>query len=246
MVYASEGVVVKRSWAAFVIIAIGVWATTGTQAQEGTEPKGTKLETLIHRVSYSLGWQLGKGYGAGIDLGALGEGYRAGLATEGDPALTEQEMREAMVSYRKLQAERRRQKDDLLAKANKEAGEKFLADNKEKKGVVTLPSGMQYKVERRGTGPSPSSTDTVTVHYHGTLIDGKVFDSSVKRGQPSTFPLNGVIRGWTEGLQLMKVGGKWTFYIPSGMAYGARRRSEAIGPNCTLVFEVELISIHGK
>ena len=123
-----------------------------------------------------------------------------------------------------------------------EAGEAFLAENGKRENVVTLPSGLQYEIIKQGDGPKPSAHNTVTCHYHGTTIKGEVFDSSVKRGQPASFPLNGVIKGWTEALQLMPVGSKWKLFIPPQLAYGNRAISREIGPNSTLIFEVELIS----
>ena len=125
---------------------------------------------------------------------------------------------------------------------NLKAGEEFLAENGKKETVVTLPSGLQYEIVKQGDGPKPSANNTVTCHYHGTTIKDEVFDSSVKRGQPASFPLNGVIKGWTEALQLMPVGSKWKLYIPPHLAYGNRTISREIGPNSTLIFEVELIS----
>lgn len=135
------------------------------------------------------------------------------------------------------------QKNDKAA-ANLKAGQDFLEENKKKAGVVALPSGLQYEVLVDGSGPRPVATNKVTCHYHGTLIDGTVFDSSVKRGQPATFPLNGVIKGWTEGVALMPTGSKWRFFIPPNLAYGERGAGAQIGPNSTLVFEVELISFN--
>ena len=129
------------------------------------------------------------------------------------------------------------------ANENLKAGQEFLAVNREKPGVTELPSGLQYEVMIEGDGVKPNATDKVTCHYHGTLIDGTVFDSSVKRGQPATFPLNAVIKGWTEGLQLMTTGSKWRFFIPTQLGYGDRQVSAQIGPNCTLIFEVELLSV---
>jgi len=129
------------------------------------------------------------------------------------------------------------------AEANLKAGEKFLEENGKKPGVVVLASGLQYEIITQGTGPKPSAKDKVTCHYHGTLIDGTVFDSSVQRGQPATFPLNMVIKGWTEGLQLMTQGSKWRFFIPPQLGYGDRQVSAQIGPNSTLIFEVELLGI---
>lgn len=129
------------------------------------------------------------------------------------------------------------------AAANLKAGQEFLAANKTKQGITELPSGLQYEVITEGTGAKPLATNKVTCHYHGTLIDGNVFDSSVRRGQPATFPLNAVIKGWTEGLQLMSVGSKWRFFIPPHLGYGDRQVSAQIGPNSTLIFEVELLGI---
>ena len=130
------------------------------------------------------------------------------------------------------------------AAANLKAGEEFLAANKEKPGIIALPSGLQYEVITEGTGVKPLATNKVTCHYHGTLIDGTVFDSSVRRGQPATFPLNAVIKGWTEGLQLMNTGSKFRFFIPPQLGYGERQVSAEIGPNSTLVFEVELLGVN--
>jgi FKBP-type peptidyl-prolyl cis-trans isomerase FklB len=129
------------------------------------------------------------------------------------------------------------------ATVNLKAGQTFLEDNKLKPGIVTLPSGLQYEVIHEGTGIKPLASNKVTCHYHGMLIDGTVFDSSVKRGQPATFPLNMVIKGWTEGLQLMAVGSKWRFFIPPLLAYGERQTGAHIGPNSTLIFEVELLGV---
>jgi FKBP-type peptidyl-prolyl cis-trans isomerase FklB len=128
------------------------------------------------------------------------------------------------------------------AAANLKAGQDFLAANKNKPGVTELPSGLQYEVLVEGSGEKPAAHNTVTCHYHGTLIDGTVFDSSVQRGRPASFPLNMVIKGWTEGLQLMPAGSKWRFYIPPHLGYGDRQVSAQIGPNSTLIFDVELIS----
>jgi FKBP-type peptidyl-prolyl cis-trans isomerase FklB len=126
---------------------------------------------------------------------------------------------------------------------NKQAGEKFLADNRGKPGVKELPNGLQYKVLKAGTGAKPAATDTVEVNYRGTLIDGTEFDSSYKRGQPATFPVNGVIKGWTQALQMMNEGSKWQLFIPADLAYGSRGAGGVIGPNATLVFEVELLKV---
>jgi FKBP-type peptidyl-prolyl cis-trans isomerase FklB len=129
---------------------------------------------------------------------------------------------------------------------NKKAGEDFLAQNKTKPGVVALPDGLQYKILKEGTGPKPTANDTVVCNYRGTLLDGTEFDSSYKRGQPATFPVSGVIKGWTEGVQLMPVGSKWQLFLPADLAYGNRGAGQDIGPNATLIFEVELLSIQSK
>jgi len=133
-----------------------------------------------------------------------------------------------------------------LATKNKAAGEKFLAENAKKPGVIVTASGLQYKILKTGKGPKPTATDTVTVNYRGTLLNGTEFDSSYKRGKPVSFPLNGVIKGWTEGLQLMNVGSKYKFFIPADLAYGAHGAGPTIAPNSTLIFEVELLGIKGK
>lgn len=130
------------------------------------------------------------------------------------------------------------------AAANLKAGQDFLAENKNKPGITELPSGLQYEVMTEGSGAKPKETNKVTCHYHGTLINGTIFDSSVQRGQPAAFPLNQVIKGWTEGVQLMGVGSKWRFFIPPHLGYGERQVGPTIGPNSTLIFEVELLGIN--
>lgn len=138
------------------------------------------------------------------------------------------------------------QKQKMASDKNAEAGRKFLEETKKKPGVVTTASGLEYEVIKKGSGPMPTATDTVVTHYHGTLIDGTVFDSSVDRGQPAEFPVGAVIKGWTEALQLMPVGSKYRLYVPSDLAYGERGAGGKIGPNTTLIFDVELIEIKGK
>jgi len=165
---------------------------------------------------------------------------------DGKTLMTEEESRAAIAE---LQAESRKKQEEkmqLAGDANKKEGEAFLEANKTKEGVVTLPSGLQYKILQAGTGPIPTSADSVVCNYRGTLINGKEFDSSYKRGQPATFPVSGVIKGWTEALKLMPVGSKWQLFVPADLAYGARGAGPDIGPNSTLIFEVELISIQAK
>ena len=148
-----------------------------------------------------------------------------------------------MIEFQKNQRQRQEKSFKLVAETNKKEGETYMAENAKKAGVVTTASGLQYKELVAGNGPKPSVSDTVTVHYRGTLLDGKVFDSSYDRGEPVSFPLSGVIPGWTEGLQLMPVGSKWELVIPSDLAYGPGGTGREIGPNATLKFEVELLGI---
>lgn len=197
------------------------------------------------RFSYSLGYDLGRNFSQnGVDLSAdvLLQGLKDAM-TGTKPAMSEEEMRESMTALRQDVTARQQEKRKELAERNKKDGEAFLEANKKKKGIKTLPSGLQYKVLAEGKGKSPKATDKVSVHYRGTLIDGTEFDSSHKRGQPATFVLNQVVKGWTEGVQLMKEGGKVELFLPSELAYGDRGAGPVIGPNATLIFEIELLSI---
>jgi FKBP-type peptidyl-prolyl cis-trans isomerase len=160
-------------------------------------------------------------------------------AIAGKPQLTQDQVKDVMTQFEKDME----QKQKAAGEKNKADGTKFLEDNKKKEGVKTTASGLEYKVLKEGTGAQPKATDMVTVNYRGTLIDGTEFDSSYKRGQPATFPLNGVIKGWTEGLQLMKAGSKYQFFVPSNLAYGERAVGGDIAPNATLIFEVELLEV---
>jgi FKBP-type peptidyl-prolyl cis-trans isomerase FklB len=196
-------------------------------------------------VSYGIGMQIGgrlKADGAEVNLELLVAGLRDALAG-GESRYTDAQLDAAFAAYsREMQAREQARAMTLGADALK-AGKAFLAANAAKPGVTTLPSGLQYTVLRPGQGASPKATDTVRVHYEGTLIDGKVFDSSVQRGEPATFPVNRVIPGWTEALQKMKVGDKWQLVIPAELAYGERGAGQDIPPNSVLVFEVELLGI---
>src|SRR6201987_4800966 len=169
-------------------------------------------------------------------------GMREALGS-GKTAMTEDEMKAALQLLRTEFTNAQEAKAHEAGSSNRKEGDTFLAANKAKDGVKVLPDGLQYKVLTEGNGPKPAATDTVTVNYRGTLIDGKEFDSSYKRGQPASFPVNGVIKGWTEALQLMKVGSKYQLFIPSELAYGERSVGPEIGANSTLIFEVELLSI---
>ncbi len=206
------------------------------------------LKNQKEKVSYSIGLNIGRNVGGDlkkqsidIDPNILAKGFQDALAGA-KPLLTDQEIQETMATFQKEMMAKQAE----TGKKNKERGEAFLAENKKKEGVKTLPSGLQYKVIKAGTGKKPKLSDTVTTHYRGTLIDGTEFDSSYKRGQPATFPVSGVVPGWTEALQLMEEGAKWQLFIPPNLAYGERSAGGVIGPNETLIFEIELISIQEK
>ena len=210
------------------------------QMKEKTAVDQVDLTNESQKVSYALGvsiaGNLKKQNFEDIDVAALVRAIEDAYG-EGTALMTEEDANKTLNDY--LQ---KKQQTELAIHLDK--GREFLEANKTKKGVVTLPSGLQYKVLTEGTGPIPKSTDKVTVHYHGTLIDGTVFDSSVDKGRPSSFPVTGVIAGWIEALQLMKTGAKWRLFIPTELAYGANPRpGGTIKPNMALIFDVELISI---
>jgi len=177
-----------------------------------------------------------------VDSAILARGLKDALAG-GKTLLTDQEAQAAIMQVQNDLRQKQQAKMQAEGAANKKQGEEFLASNKSKEGVVTLPSGLEYKILKEGTGPKPTANDTVECNYRGTLIDGKEFDSSYKRGQAATFPVSGVIKGWTEALQLMPVGSKWQLFIPPALAYGDRGAGPDIGPESTLIFDVELLSI---
>jgi FKBP-type peptidyl-prolyl cis-trans isomerase FklB len=203
------------------------------------------LKSEKEKLSYSIGMDIGgnlRRQTIEVDPDVLAKGFKDAY-TGGKTLLTDEEARQAIQDFQKTLMEKRAETTRKLGEKNKAEGEKFLAENGKKEGVKTLPSGLQYKELAPGTGKTPTSTDTVTTHYRGTLVDGTEFDSSHKRGEPVTFPVSGVIPGWAEALQLMKEGAKWQLFIPPNLAYGDRGAGEVIGPNSTLIFEVELISI---
>lgn len=205
-----------------------------------------ELKTQKEKASYAIGLDIGnslKKSNLEIDNASLNKGIKDALSG-GKPLMTEQEMKETITALQKDMQAKQQAQAKVAGEKNKKEGEEFLAANKKKDGVVTLPSGLQYKVIKSGTGKTPKATDSVTVHYRGTLIDGTEFDSSYKRNQAATFPVNGVIAGWTEALQLMKEGDKWQLFIPSNLAYGERGAGSTIGPNSVLIFEVELMSVN--
>lgn len=203
------------------------------------------LKDTKDKVSYSIGLDIGLTFQKQkmeINTDVLAAGVKDGLSGA-KPLLTPEEVRQVMTQFSKDMREKTAAASKEAAEKNTKEGEKFLAENKAKAGVKTTASGLQYKVEKEGNGPPPKETDTVVVNYRGTLIDGTEFDSSYKRGEPATFPVNRVIKGWTEALQLMKPGAKYHLYIPSNLAYGAGGTGGDIGPNATLIFEVELLSV---
>jgi len=195
------------------------------------------------RLSYSVGYQVGGDFlrqGTGINPELLLKGVQDALLGR-EPLMTPQQMRATLVDLQKKVAALEGRESKEGAESTLYEGKTFLAENRKKAGVVTLPSGLQYKIVAKGSGKTPASTDTVTVHYRGTLIDGTEFDSSYRRGKPATFGVSRVITGWTEALQLMKEGAKWELFIPPDLAYGEKGAGSKIPPNSTLIFEVELI-----
>lgn len=214
--------------------------TKTTHATTASKPKPPVLTTQKDKQSYAIGLNVGKGMqrdAVEVDPKIFLQGLQDGLAGS-KPLLTDDEIKATMIA---LQNNLRQN----LLDTNKKKEQAFLADNKTKEGVVALPSGLQYKILKEGTGPKPSATDTVVCNYRGTLLDNNEFDSSYKRGQPATFGVGNVIKGWTEALQLMPVGSKWQLFIPADLAYGEQGKGP-IAPNSTLIFEVELLSIKEK
>jgi len=204
------------------------------------QDKSPQLKDQRDKVSYSIGMQIGFNLGrqkVDINPDVLAAGIKDAIS--GKPQLTTDQVKDIMAQFEKDMEVKQKQ----AGEKNKTEGDKFLEDNKKKPGVKTTASGLQYKVEKEGTGSAPKPTDMVTVNYRGTLIDGTEFDSSYKRNQPATFPVNGVIKGWTEALQLMKKGAKYQLFIPASLAYGERAMGPDIGPNSTLIFDVDLVDV---
>jgi FKBP-type peptidyl-prolyl cis-trans isomerase len=245
---------------ALILLAV---ATLFASSCEKMQPQGPKpaakkeitkadLKTEDDKVSYSLGFSMGSSFKKDelkMNLEIFQKGIKDGL-TGSKQILNEEEITKTMMAFQqemraKKRAERTKRMEERKkqGEVNKEKGKKFLEGNKTKEGIVALKSGLQYKILKKGTGASPKATETVKCHYKGTTIDGKEFDSSYKRGEPARLALNRVIKGWTEGLQLMKVGGKRQFFVPSELAYGERGSGQNIGSNEVLIFEVELLGI---
>ncbi|MFT5337790.1 MAG: FKBP-type peptidyl-prolyl cis-trans isomerase FklB [Luteibaculaceae bacterium] len=226
-----------KNWMFAGVIALASCANQGKMT-ETLE----KLETEEQKVAYAIGMDIARNLASSgiktLDASALAQGLNQTMVG-GDVLLGEAEAQEVIQGYfAKIQEEK--------FSGNIEEGKTFLIENKTKDGVVELPSGLQYEILTEGKGEKPGINDVVKTHYHGTLLDGKVFDSSVDRGEPISFPVSGVIAGWTEALQLMAVGSKWKLYVPSELAYGERGAGADIGPHSTLIFEVELLEIEAQ
>jgi FKBP-type peptidyl-prolyl cis-trans isomerase FklB len=228
----------KSVWA--ILTAIMLLNAQGWAAEEMT-PKTPK-----DKLSYTLGVNAGQNLqqqAIDIDPEMFARGLKDAM-TGAKITLTDEEMLQIIMAFQKEAMEKQTLKMKEIAEKNKKIGEDFLAENKKKEGVKTLPSGLQYKIIKNGKGKSPKITDKVTANYRGTLINGTEFDSSYKRGQPAKFPVNGVIPGWTEALKMMKAGSKWQLFVPSQLAYGEQGAGAIIGPNETLIFEIELLAIN--
>lgn len=220
-------------------LVLGLIAVSLSLNAYGKDTAG--LKTDKQKFSYSVGFQLGQNLSRqklDVDSKMVAEGMQNALAGTASK-LKPEEMQASIQAYQKKEQE----KIEAQGKKNLETGQAFLEANKKKEGVVTLPSGLQYKVLTEGKGKQPKSSDSVVAHYRGTLINGTEFDSSYKRNEPATFPVQGVVKGWQEALPLMKEGAKWQIFIPADLAYGPRGAGHAIGPNETLIFDIELISV---
>jgi FKBP-type peptidyl-prolyl cis-trans isomerase FkpA len=222
-----------------------VLATSAVLAAAVSSVYAQELTTEKQKVSYMVGMDVGRNLGQikdEIDVDVLVQGMKDAMAG-GETKLTPEQANEVKQAFMQKMQAKATEERTAAAAANRTEGEAFLAENGKKPGVRTTESGLQYQVITEGKGPKPAATDKVKVHYVGTLIDGTKFDSSIDRGQPAEFALNGVIKGWTEALQLMPVGSKYKLFVPSDLAYGEQGTPGPIGPNATLIFEVELLEI---
>lgn len=224
------------------VIACAAVLVACSEPKQDTE---TRIESEDQKLSYIFGQNVGgqfKAEGVALDVKAFAAGVEDALS-EAEPKLKEDEVMAVLQSFQEKQTAQREAEQNALAEKNKAEGDAYLAENATKDGVITLDSGLQYRIVEEGTGPSPAADDVVEVHYSGRLVDGTEFDSSVKRGVPASFGVNQVIPGWTEALQLMKEGGKWELVIPPSLAYGPGGTGGTIGPNATLIFDVELLKV---
>jgi FKBP-type peptidyl-prolyl cis-trans isomerase FklB len=229
-----------KSWAKALIVVVAVFMSGMVYGADDQI-----LRTEKEKTSYAVGVQMGtdmRHYGVEVDPDVVARGFRDAYSG-GKLLLNDQQMSETLAGVSKIIAAKSPELMKQDAERNRQEGEAFLAQNAKKEGVKTLPSGLQYKVLRAGTGRTPKLTDTVAVNYRGTFIDGTEFDSSYGRGQPFVFQVNRMIKGWVEALQLMSVGAKWQLFVPPQLAYGEQGSPPAIGPNETLIYEVDLLSI---
>jgi len=223
-----------------IIAALLIFSSTLLFAQQKIQ-----LISEKDKISYSIGLNIGQNFkqqSIEINLNPLFKGIEDALLNR-KPLMSNAEIKATMDAFKKQMMAKIKKKKEGAATQNVKTGKSFLEKNKMKKGVVTLPSGLQYRIVKEGSGIKPLLTDTVVTHYRGKLLDGVEFDSSYKRGKPATFPVNGVIKGWTEALQLMTVGSKWELFIPADLAYGKNGAGNVIGPNATLIFDIELVEI---
>lgn len=241
----------KRNIGSFIAFAAALFTMYGCSGAGGgsdadqfaaSSPEGNNEE-----ISYSIGYDIGSNFKSqsidSLNLQQIMHGLQDGI-NESDPAISDSTRKAMLRSFQKQVMAQQKKRRKKQATSNKQKSKEFLAENKQKEGVQTTESGLQYKILEEGTGPSPGSNDTVRVHYKGTLIDGTVFDSSYERGEPIEFPVGGVIRGWTEALKMMKEGAKWKLFIPPELGYGEKGTRGPIGPNDALIFEVELIEVN--
>lgn len=238
----------KRLFKSGIAIASAALLAVGCNGNSGSGDIGNAgtPSSQNEKVSYSIGYDIGNNFNKqsidSLDLSQLMTGIEDGMNGK-DAKLEDKERSSVMRQFQQQVMAQQAQRTQEEASKNKKEGEDFLAKNKKKDGVKTTDSGLQYKILKKGTGPSPTADDSVTVNYEGTLVDGTVFDSSYKRGKPVTFPVNGVIKGWTEALQMMHEGGQWKIFIPSDLAYGKRGTRGPIGPNEVLIFKVDLLDV---
>lgn len=224
-------------------LSILIIMTTAMQCQDKTFTKDD-LADQNQKASYAIGYDIGRNLKM-QEFDVAVEEFKQGLtdALKGEGLYTDEELMQILQEFQQKLMSQREEKQKVEGEKNEKEGKAFFAENKTKEGVIELPSGMQYKVLKEGDGPSPSETDKVTVHYRGTFLNGEEFDSSYKRGNPATFPVLGVIKGWTEALQMMHVGDKWMLFIPYNLAYGEAGKAPKIPPYSSLIFEVELLGI---
>lgn len=233
-----------RFWTPFVVVNLLTFLASAQETPGGALPSPA-YKTTLDQASYGIGINIGenlKSDGLEINVEALAQGIKDAMSNA-KPRLDQAQIAAALQAFQQEMEAKSAERGKLVGEKNMRDGKAFLAANKIKQGVVTLPSGLQYAVLTQGNGPKPKITDTVRTHYHGTLLDGSVFDSSVERNEPATFPVGRVIRGWTEALQLMPVGSKWRLFVPSELAYGPQGAGADIGPHAVLVFDVELLGI---